>query len=127
MPVLQSLGMGSGTLTFDVLDQLREADTAQHVSPIERRATENTKKQDALDSFTTKLTLAKSSTSALSDEMTYLKRSATASNSAVSVNVESGVDIQNMNIQTSQLAQQHVVQSKTFSSEDAKLHLWQQL
>jgi len=44
MPVLQSLGMGSGTLTFDVLDQLREADTAQHVSPIERRATENTKK-----------------------------------------------------------------------------------
>jgi len=121
MPVLQSLGMGSGTLTFDVLDQLREADTAQHVSPIERRATENTKKQDALDSFTTKLTLAKSSTSALSDEMTYLKRSATASNSAVSVNVESGVDIQNMNIQTSQLAQQHVVQSKTFSSEDAQV------
>jgi len=79
------------------------------------------KKQDALDSFTTKLTLAKSSTSALSDEMTYLKRSATASNSAVSVNVESGVDIQNMNIQTSQLAQQHVVQSKTFSSEDAQV------
>ena len=116
-----TLGMTGGTLTQDKIDKLKAVDVRLQLNPIDKRATANTKKQNALESFVTKLSLAKGSTSSLSDDATYLKRSASTTNSAVSVKVDAGVKAQSISLEVNQLAQQHVMQSRSFSSTESQV------
>ena len=116
-----TLGMAGGTLTQDKIDKLKAVDVRLQLDPIDKRATANTKKQNALESFVTKLSLAKGSTSSLSDDATYLKRSASTTNSAVSVKVDAGVKAQSISLEVNQLAQQHVMQSRSFSSTESQV------
>jgi len=116
-----TLGMTGGQLTQDKIDKLKAVDVRLQLDPIDKRATANTKKQNALESFVTKLSLAKGSTSSLSDDATYLKRSASTTNSAVSVKVEAGVKAQSISLEVNQLAQQHVMQSRSFSSTESQV------
>ena len=116
-----TLGMTGGQLTQDKIDKLKAVDVRLQLDPIDKRATANTKKQNALESFVTKLSLAKGSTSSLSDDATYLKRSASTTNSAVSVKVDAGVKAQSISLEVNQLAQQHVMQSRSFSSTESQV------
>jgi flagellar hook-associated protein 2 len=116
-----TLGMTGGQLTQDKIDKLKAVDVRLQLDPINKRATNNTKKQNALESFVTKLSLAKGSTSSLSDDATYLKRSASTTNSAVSVKVDAGVKAQSISLEVNQLAQQHVMQSRSFSSTESQV------
>lgn len=112
------LGVGSGNiLSWDTIDQLKEADTQAMVNPLETQIQDNLTKQKDLAAITTLLSTFKSNVSNLTGDNTYLKRDANATGSnSVSVSVSAGVAEQNMNLSVQQLASQDSFQSKTFSS-----------
>ncbi|WP_024955149.1 flagellar filament capping protein FliD [Sulfurospirillum arcachonense] len=116
---MTSLGLGSdGVLSYDIIDQLREVDESNQVKPLEAKIETNTTKQSDLSIISTLTSTFKASTSSLSDELSYLQRSALVSDDAISVTVEAGTNIQNFNIDIQNLALKDVYQSKSFANKN---------
>lgn len=121
---ISSLGLGSdGALSYDVIDQLRAVDEAAQIDPIDVKLESNRTKTTDLSILTTMTATLKSATSSLSDEMSYLKRTTTVSNEAVSVTAASGSAIQDFTVRVDQLAQRDIYQSDGFASESTALGL----
>lgn len=117
---LSSLGLGSdGALSYDVIDQLRAVDNKAQVTPIDNKLESNATKQSDLSIITTLTASLKSVTSTLSDEMSYLQRTSSVSNSAVSVTASAGSAIQDFALHVNNLAQRDIYQSTGFTSETA--------
>lgn len=121
MATINSLGLGSGVLTADVIDKLKSNDTSLIIKPIENKITLETQKKSALDLLKSLMTNFKSSVNALDDDSLYQKRSVSGTNSAVTVTAESGVAVQSFSITDTVLAQKNVKQSGSFSSETATI------
>lgn len=117
MATINSLGLGSGVLTSDVIDKLKANDTSLIIKPIENKITLETQKKSALDLLKSLMTSFKSSVNALDDDSLYQKRSVSGTNSAVTVTAEAGVAVQSFSITDTVLAQKNVKQSGSFSSE----------
>ncbi len=116
---LSSLGLGSGTLTSDVIDKLKEADKSILVKPIERKLEDNKSKTTELSTLTTLLATLKTSTSTLSDDTNYLKRSTSVTGDSVKTTVSAGVSMQDIDVSVKQLAKQSIFESSnTFSKMD---------
>ncbi len=115
---ISSLGLGSGgALSYDTIDKLRKADESAIIKPIDNKLAENKTQSSDLSILTTMTASLKAVTSTLSDEMTYLSRSATSSNdSAVGVSVESGTEVQDFSFNVSHLAKRDIYQSKAFTN-----------
>ena len=113
---INSLGLGSGVLTADVIDQLKENEKSVTVDPIKKKIDLNEQKTQALDLLDSLMTSLKSTTSAFSDDTMFLKRSISGSNSGVQVTTNDGVDMQSFSISDVSLAKESVQQSGTFSS-----------
>jgi len=120
---ISSLGLGSGTLTADVLDKLKAADTSAIINPITKKMTKNTTQQTDLTSITTLLSTLKGNVSDLGTDTAYLKRSATSSSTAVSVSVADGVSVQSSSMTVSQLAKNDILQSNGFASKETAVSL----
>ena len=112
---INSLGIGSGVLTADVIDQLKENEKSVTVDPIQNKITLNEQKSQALDLLDSLMTTLKSTTSAFADDTMFLKRSVSGSNSGVEVTTTDGVDPQSFSISNVSLAKESVQQSGTFS------------
>lgn len=116
---LSALGLGSGTLTSDVIDKLKEADRSILVTPVERKLDDNKGKTAELSTLTTLLASLKTSTSTLSDDTTYLKRSTSVTGDSVTATANSGVSIQDIDVGVNQLAKQSIFESSsTFATMD---------
>ncbi|EAI4881933.1 flagellar filament capping protein FliD [Campylobacter jejuni] len=112
---LSSLGFGSGVLTQDTLDKLKEAEQKARIDPYTKKIEENTTKQKDLTELKTKLSTFQAAVSSLGDSTAFAKRKVVASitdNPPASLSVTSGVALQSMNINVTQLAQKDVYQSK---------------
>ncbi|EAH8000002.1 flagellar filament capping protein FliD [Campylobacter jejuni] len=112
---LSSLGFGSGVLTQDTLDKLKEAEQKARIDPYTKKIEENTTKQKDLTELKTKLSTFQAAVSSLGDSTAFAKRKVIASitdNPPASLSVTSGVALQSMNINVTQLAQKDVYQSK---------------
>ncbi len=116
---ISSLGIGSGVLTADTIDQLKEADKKVMLDPIKAKQDLNTQKVQSLDLLNSLMTTLKSSTSALSDDTMFSHRTVLGNNSGVEVSAEDGVDVQSFSISNVSLAKESVQQSGSFSSPDA--------
>jgi len=116
---INSLGIGSGVLTADVIDQLKENDKKLTVDPIQDKITLNEQKSQALDLLNSLMTTLKGSTSMLSDDTMFSKRYVGGNNSGVEVSANDGVDVQNFSISNVSLAKESVQQSGTFDSSTA--------
>jgi len=116
---ISSLGIGSGVLTADVIDQLKEADKAAMVDPIKNKISLNEQKSQALDLLNSLMTTLKASTSSLSDDTMFSKRYVSGNNSGIEVSANDGVDVQSFNISNVSLAKESVQQSGTFDSSTA--------
>lgn len=115
---LSSLGLGSsGVLSYDTIDSLRKVDESAILTPIDNKLTTNASKTSDLTVLSTLTTSLESITKSLSDELSYLKRSTTVSNTAVSVTTASGATIQDFSIHVNALAQKDIYQSNSFTSE----------
>lgn len=110
-----SLGIGSGILTSDIIDQLKAADESTQVKPITTKYSKAQEKQTALSTLQSLMITTKSYVKDFSDELTYLGRNATSSSSDVSLSVIGGTSAQSGTINVSQLAQNDIWESKGFA------------
>lgn len=109
---ISSLGAGAGILTQDLLDQLREADEAQYIRPLDTRKAEETAKQDAFNVIDAYMENVESSLSTLTEYGVFEARAATSSNeSAATVTAADSSDIQDFSLEVLNLATKEIVQS----------------
>lgn len=118
---INSLGIGSGVLTADVIDKLKANDKALTITPLENKITLAKQKSDALDLLDSLLGTFKTSVSSLDDDTLYQKRSVSGTNDSISVTADTGVAVQSFSISDVTLAKKHVIQSGSFSSSTAKV------
>lgn len=115
---VSSLGLGSGVLTSDVIDQLKTNDETLTITPITNSITLEQQKSSALNLLNSLMTTLKSSVSALDDDALYQARTVSGNNDAVSVTADSGVSVQSFSITDVVLAQKEIMESGSFSSTD---------
>lgn len=114
---VSSLGAGSGVLTQTVIDQLKAADTASIITPIETKITLQQQKSQALSLLTSLFTTFQSSVSALNDSAIYQKRTVSGNvDNEVTVTADAGVAVQSFSIADTQLAKKSVIESGRFTS-----------
>lgn len=116
---ITSVGIGSGVLTQDVLDKLKAADTKVQVDPITKNIESNLTKQKDLSAIKTLVSSFKLSASSLSDETMYLKRNTSATGTSATLVADTGVNVQDFDIDVKQLAQRDVYQSSKFTSAES--------
>jgi len=115
---LSSLGLGSsGALSYDTIDQLRAVDEANELDPIDTKLKTNTTQQTDLSSITSLASTLKSSVSSLADDTSYLQRTTSVSDSAVSVTADAGTNLQDFTLHVDTLAKQDIYQSTGFASQ----------
>ncbi|ECO1973216.1 flagellar filament capping protein FliD [Campylobacter jejuni] len=122
---LSSLGFGSGVLTQETLDKLKEAEQKARIDPYTKKIEENTTKQKDLTELKTKLSTFQAAVSSLGDSTAFAKRKVIASitdNPPASLSVSSGVALQSMNINVTQLAQKDVYQSKGLANDSGYIN-----
>jgi len=121
MGVLSSLGVGSGTLTYDIIDKMKDIDIANMISPIDRRIEDTKKKESELTTLTTLTATLKTTVVDLANSTLFAKRTSTVSGDDVTVKVNDGVAVQDININVTQLAKAEIQQSKGFASETSSV------
>ncbi len=116
---INSLGIGSGVLTSDIIDQLKENEKTYRVKPLEKKIELEKQKKEVLDMFKSLVTTLKGSTSALAEDTIFAKRTVEGNNNDVEVSANDGVDPQTLDISDISLAKASVQQSGTFASDSA--------
>ena len=123
MADISSLGIGSGVLTADVIDQLKEADEARIIKPIDNKIDLNNQKQQSYDLLSSLMTTFKSSTSSLSYDTLFDNKTVDV-NGAAKVSVDAGANVDSFTLETETLAKKDItklgaVNSKTSSIASA--------
>ncbi|MBA3026546.1 MAG: hypothetical protein FP820_09065 [Sulfurimonas sp.] len=118
MAAISSLGVGSGVLTADVIDQLKAADEAAIVKPIDSKITLNTQKQEAYNLLSSLMTSFGASASALSDGVIFENKTVDVSGEA-EVSLDLGVNIDSFTLETLSLATKDVTKFGSFLNKDA--------
>lgn len=116
---LSALGIASGTLTYDVIDQLREADESALITPIESSIEETEERTTELSALITSLSGLKITTTDFSDGTAFSKRITDVNGDSVSVEASDGVSVQDMTVDVTQLAANDIYKSAGFASEDS--------
>jgi len=120
---LSSLGAGSGgVLSYNVIDKLKNADEATMIKPFQTRLKNVQNEEKSLSELTTQINLFKSSISDFKDGEIFQKRIADVSGSSVSATVSSGVSVQKITMDVTQLAKNDIYQSKGFDSKTSKIN-----
>lgn len=118
---LGSLGISSGVLTTELLNKLKAAEESAMVSPYTKKIETNSAKQKALTDLKTKLLSFQTQVSSLGDSTAFAKRSVTPSvtgdSAAASLTANSGVSVQNLNVNVTQIAEKDVFQSQGLKSD----------
>lgn len=115
---ISSLGVGSNILTQDVLDQLRAADEAGRIKPIELNIANENDKKDAMDVIDATMTNFIDSINAVKNQSLYDERQVEVGGNAVKVTAAANTDIQDFTLNVTTLATKQIEQSGAFSSED---------
>ncbi len=120
MASINSLGItfagAESKLNSELIDKLKEADKTAFLAPTESALEQVKYQQDDFASLKELLTTLSDSGSVFSDELTYLKRNASASGDGAYVYADDGVDPQSGNIHINTIAKQGVVESKGFAT-----------
>lgn len=114
---ISSVGVGSGILTQDVLDQLRQADEASIITPLDLSIANEEDKIDALKLLDASMTNLIDSINAIKSQSLYDERKTTVSGSSVSVTAQANSDIQDFTLNVTKLATKQIEQSASFASE----------
>lgn len=119
---LSSLGIGSGTLTYDIIEQLKSADEAGMVSPLETRLSNTQEKISSLKSLMTNIALLKGSANDFAGGALMDKRLTNVTGDSVTASAINGTDTQTIKIDVEKLAENDVYQSAKFESEDTVIN-----
>lgn len=114
---VSSLGVGSSILTQDVLDQLREADDAKFIQPIDLELASENDKKNALDLIDANMTNLIDSIDALKTPLLYDERASTVTGTSVEVSAAANSDLQDFTLDVTKLATKQIEQSGSFTSK----------
>ncbi len=114
---ISSLGIGSGVLTADVIDKLKEADKNTIIKPIENKIKFVDQQKQALDLLSSLMTTLKASTGSLANDTIFLNRTVSGTNDGIDVTAHAGTAVQNFSITDVMLATEDVLESGAFSSK----------
>ena len=114
---ISSLGIGSGVLTADVIDKLKEADKNTIIKPIENKIKFVDQQKQALDLLSSLMTTLKASTGSLANDTIFLNRTVSGTNDGIDVTAHAGTAVQNFSITDVLLATEDVLESGAFSSK----------
>lgn len=95
---INSLGIGSGILTSDVIDKLRAGNEAQVIKPFDRKIESASLKLKSFDFLNTLMDTFQKSVSKLSSDTVFLGRSVSGSSTAVSISASAGSDVQSFSL-----------------------------
>ena len=119
---VSSLGAGSSILTQDVIDQLKAADEAKFVAPIDSKLKLQKDKMAAYDVLDAYVDNVYESLKSLTEYGVFESRTASSSNEdAVSVTAKESSDVQDFTLEVEVLATKEIEQSGTFDTRDAKI------
>ncbi|MBX1886112.1 flagellar filament capping protein FliD [Campylobacter peloridis] len=122
---LGSLGIGSGVLTSDTLNKLKEAEMNAHLSLYKSQLETNTSRQKDLAELEAKLLAFKTAVNSLGDASQFNSKkvspSVSGDSAAASLIVGSLSNIKNMKVIVDQLAQKDVYQSNGFKDNTASV------
>ena len=119
---ISSLGAGSSILTQDVIDQLKAADEAKFVAPVDARIEEQEDKEAALSVVDALMDNVYESLKSLTEYGVFESRVTTVSNeTAVEVTAAESSDIQAFTLEVGTLATSQIEQSGTFTSKTSKI------
>ncbi len=121
MSTINSLGIGSGVLTSDLIDQLREVDDTNVLKPLEDKIALGVQKEEAYNLLSSLMTTFKSSATALSGDNLYLNRAVSGNTDAVTVTADSGSAVSSFEITDIDRAQADVWNSSTFDEDTTPL------
>lgn len=114
---VSSLGVGSSILTQDVLDQLRAADEAKFVAPVDSRISDNKAKSTAFDQMDALMDNAYESLKSLTEYGVFEARTTSVDDEdLVQVTASESSDIQDFTLEIQTLATKEIEQSGQFSS-----------
>jgi flagellar hook-associated protein 2 len=113
---ISSLGIGSGVLTADVIDQLKEADTSRIIKPIENKIIINNQQQDAEKLFSSLMSSFKANASALSYDTLFDKKTVDIDGKA-EVTVETGATVESFTLETVELAKKDITKFGAVASK----------
>jgi flagellar hook-associated protein 2 len=117
---ISSLGIGSGVLTADVIDQLKEADTSRIVKPLENKITINNQKQDAEKLLSSLMKSFKASASALSYSTLFDNKSVSVDGKA-EVSIDAGANVESFTLETTTLAKKDIIEFGSFDGKSSKV------
>jgi len=118
MATINSLGIGSGVLTADIIDKLREADNARILKPLEDKIALDVQKEDAYSMLDSLMSTFQSSTSSLDGDNLYLSRAVTGNTDAVTVKADAGSNVQDFTITNISKAEADVWNSVAQTTSD---------
>jgi flagellar hook-associated protein 2 len=120
---LSTLGLGSsGILTNDIIDQLKEADKASLVDPIESRKDKVISKQDALTDLKPLLDSLSTAVTDMTYEKPYSSLKTDISGDSISISTTSGVKSRDFDIDVTNIATKDIYQSLNgFSNKSSTL------
>ena len=113
---ISSLGLGSGILTQDLLDQLRKADESARVTPLTLKIANEKDMLGAYDVLDAHMTNFTDSLEALKNATLFDARSATVDGTSVAITADANSDIQEFTLDVSQLATKEIVESGKFGA-----------
>lgn len=115
---ISSLGIGSGVLTSDVIDQLKAADESRVIKPIENKITLNNQQQDAYTLLSSLMTTFKASASALSYSTIFDNKTVDVDGKA-EVTVDPGATVESFTLETVELAKKDITKLGAFGDKNA--------
>lgn len=113
---ISSLGVGSGILTQDVLDQLRKADEASRVTPVDLNIVLMKDKQSAYTVLDAKMTNLADSITALRTPALFDGRQTNVTGTSLSMTASANSDLQSFTLDVTQLATKQIEQSGSFTA-----------
>ncbi len=117
---ISSLGIGSGVLTADVIDQLKEADESRIVKPIENKITLNNQRQDAHTLLSSLMTTFKANASALSYDTIFDNKTVDVSGEA-EVSIDAGATVESFTLETIALAKKDITKFGAVATKETNI------
>lgn len=113
---INSLGLGSGVLTADVIDKLKAADQSATVTPITDKITFNKQKQEASTLLTSLMKSFKTNASSLSDSLAFTNKTVSISGT-LDATITKGANVESFSLDTITLAKKDVTKLGALSSK----------
>jgi len=110
---ISSVGIGSGILTSDLLEQLKQSDTSILLDPIKNKINNINNKESQFKQIESIMVEFKSKTESLASPTIFDNRASNISNSNVEINNIDGVDVQSFEISNISLAQTDIYNTNT--------------